>query len=144
MKVTTAYTIVRVVFLWTLSPKPRTYLLDLGLFRRYVPVTTESMIQRNHQIEAILQGPLHGSQPCCFLTVVLDKTLESLLDCKKIKPANPEGNQHWIIIGSSDAEVEAPILWPLDVKSWLTRKNLDAGKDWRQKEKGTAEDEMVR
>ena len=71
------------------------------------------------------------------------KTLESPLDCK-IKPVNPKGNQPWIFIGRTDAEAEAPILWPPDMKSQLIRKDPDAGKDWKQKEKGVAEDEMVR
>jgi len=75
--------------------------------------------------------------------VVLEKTLESPLDCKEIKPVNPKGNQPWIFIGRTDAEIEAPVLWPPDVKSWLIEKDPDAGKDWKQKEKGTAEDEMV-
>ena len=75
-------------------------------------------------------------------TVVLGKTLESPLDSKEIKLVNPKGNQHWIFIGKTDAE--APILWPPDVKSQLTGKDPDAGKDWRQKEKGEAEDEIVR
>ena len=78
----------------------------------------------------------------CFQIVVLEKTLESLLDCKKIKPVNPKGNQPWIFIGRTDAE--APILWPPDVKSSLIGKDPDAGKDWRQKEKRVAEEEMVR
>ena len=69
----------------------------------------------------------------CFWTVVLEKTLESPLDSKEIKPVNPKGNQPWIFIGRTDAEAEAPILWPLDAKSQLTGKDLDAGKDWRQK-----------
>ena len=71
------------------------------------------------------------------------KTLESLLDCKEIKPVYPKGNQPWIFIGRTDAEAAAPILWPRDVKSWLIRKDPAAGTDWRQEEKGTAEDEMV-
>ena len=78
-----------------------------------------------------------------FWTVVLEKTLESPLDCKEIKPVNPKENQPWIFIGRTDAEAEAPILWPPDAKNWLTGKGLDAGKDWRQKEKGMTEDEMV-
>ena len=77
----------------------------------------------------------------CFQTVVLEKTLESPLDCKEIKPVNPKGNQPWIFIRRTDAE--APILWPLDLKSWLIGKYPDAGKDWRQEEKGTTEDEMA-
>ena len=79
----------------------------------------------------------------CFQTVVLDKTLESPLYCKEIKPVNHKGNQPWIVIGRADAEAETPILWPLDVKSQLMGKDPDAGKDWGQKEKRTAEGEMV-
>ena len=79
----------------------------------------------------------------CFWTVVLEKTLESPLDCKEIQPVHPKGNQSWIVIGRTDAEAEPPILWPPDVKSWLIWKVPDAGKDWGQEEKGTTEDEMV-
>ena len=79
----------------------------------------------------------------CFSTVVLEKTLESPLDCKEIKPINPKGNQSWIFIGRTDAEAEALILWPPDAKNWLIRKDSGAGKDWRWEEKGTTEDEMV-
>ena len=74
--------------------------------------------------------------------MVLEKTLESSLDCKEIKPANPKGNQSWIFIGGTDAEAETPILLPPDGKSQLTGKDPDAGKDWRQEEKGTIKDEM--
>ena len=77
-----------------------------------------------------------------FWTVVLEKTLESPLDCKEMEPVNPKGNQLWIFIGRTNAEVEAPKLWPPDAKSWLIRKDPDAGKDWRQ-EKGTRENEMA-
>ena len=76
-------------------------------------------------------------------TVVLDKTLESPLDCKQIRPVNPNGNQSWIFIGGTDAEAEAPVLLPSDVKNWLFRKDPDAGKDWRQEEKEMTEDLMV-
>ena len=79
----------------------------------------------------------------CFWTVVLEKTLENPLDCKEIKPVNPKGNQSWLFIGRTDAEAEAPILWPPDVKNWLIGKDPDAGQDRRQEEKGTTEDEMV-
>ena len=75
--------------------------------------------------------------------MVLEKTLESPLDSKEIKPANPKGNESWIFTGRTDAEAEAPIAWPPDVTSRLIGKDLDAGKDWRQKEKGMTEDEMV-
>ena len=79
----------------------------------------------------------------CFWTVVLEKTLESPLDCKEIKPVNPEGNQSWIFIGRTDAAAEAPVLWPSYVKNWLIGKDPYTGKDWRQEEKGITEDEMV-
>jgi len=76
----------------------------------------------------------------CFRTVGLEKTLESLLDCKEI---NPKGNQSWIFIGRTDVEAIAPILWPTDAKNWLIGRDPDAGHDWRQEEKGTTENEMV-
>ena len=79
----------------------------------------------------------------CFWTVVLEKTLESPLDCKEIKPVNPKGNQSWIFTGRINAKAEAPILWPPNMKSQLIRKDPDAEKDWRQEEKGITEDEMV-
>ena len=80
----------------------------------------------------------------CLWTVVLEKTLESPLDCKEIQPVNSKGNQFWRFIGRTDAEAEAPILWPLDANSQLTGKDPDAGKDWGQKEKRMAEDQVVR
>ena len=76
----------------------------------------------------------------CFWTVAFDKTLESPLDSKEIKPVNLKGNQSRIFIGRTDAEAETPILWPPDAKNWLIVKDPDAGKDWRQEEKGTTED----
>ena len=79
---------------------------------------------------------------CCFWTVVLEKTLESPLDCKEIQPVHPKGNQSWIFPGRTDAEAEAPILWPPGAKSWLIWKDPDAGKDWGQEEKGKTEDKM--
>ena len=74
---------------------------------------------------------------------MLEKTLESPLDWKEIKPVNPKGNQSWIFIGTTDTEAEAPILWPPDAKNWLIRKHCEAWKDWRQEEEGTTEDEIV-
>ena len=79
----------------------------------------------------------------CFWTVVLEKTLESPLDCKEVQPVHPKGDQSWVFIGRTDTEAEAPILWPPDVKNWLTGKDPVAGKDCRWEEKGTTEDEMV-
>ena len=78
----------------------------------------------------------------CFWTVVLEKTLESPLDCKETQPVHPKGDQCWVFIGRTDAEAETPILWPPHVKSWLIGKDSDAGRDWGQ-EKGTTEDEMA-
>ena len=79
----------------------------------------------------------------CFLTVVLEKTLESPLDCKEIQPVHPKGDQSWVLIGRTDVEAETPILWPPDAKNWLIWKDPDAGRDWRQEEKGMTENEMA-
>ena len=84
-----------------------------------------------------------ASKNWCFWTVVLEKTLESLLDCMEIQLVHPTGNQSWIFIGRADVEAETPILQQPDVKSWLIGKDPDAGKDWRWEEKGMTEDEMV-
>ena len=98
--------------------------------------TGKTMWELDHKESWVLQNR-------CFWTVVLGMTLASPLDCKKIQPLNPKGNQSWVIIGSTDAEAETPILWPPEVKDWLIGKDPDAGKDWRQEEKGTTEDEMA-
>ena len=79
----------------------------------------------------------------CFWTVVLEKTLESPLDCKQTQPVHPKGDQSWIFIGRTEAEAETPMLWPPHAKSQLIWKDPDAGKDWRQKEKGATEDEIA-
>ena len=79
----------------------------------------------------------------CFWTVVLEKTLESSLDCKEVQPVHPKAYQSWVFIGRTDVEAETPILWPPDVKSWLIWKDPEAGKDWGQEEKGTTEDVRV-
>ena len=78
-----------------------------------------------------------------FWMVVLEKTLESPLDCKEIQSVHPKGEQSWVFIGRTDAEAETPIFWPPDAKSWLIRKDCDVGKDWRQEEKGTTDNEMI-
>ena len=78
-----------------------------------------------------------------FWTVVLEKTLESPLNCKEIQPVHPKGDQSWVFIGRTDVEAETPILWPPNAKNWLIGKDTDAGKDWGLEEKGTTEDEMV-
>ena len=79
----------------------------------------------------------------CFWTVVLEKSLESPLDCKEIQPVHPKGDRSWVLIGRTNVEAETPLLSPPDVKSWLIWKDTDAGKDWRWDEKGMTEDEMV-
>ena len=79
----------------------------------------------------------------CFWAIVLEKTLESPLDCKKIQSVDSKGNQSWILIGRTDAEAETPIRWPPHAKNWLVGKDPNAGKDWGQQEKGITEDEMV-
>jgi len=78
----------------------------------------------------------------CFWTVVLEKTLESPLDCKEIQPVHSKGDQSWVFFGRNDAK-ETPVLWPPNAKSWLIGKDTDAGRDWGQEEKGTTEDEMA-
>ena len=79
----------------------------------------------------------------CFWTVVLEKTLESPLDCREIRSVHPKGDQSWIFIGRTDVEAETPILWPPGVKNWLIRKDPEAGEDWRREEKEMTEDEMA-
>ena len=79
----------------------------------------------------------------CFWTVVLEKTLESPLNCKEIQPVHPKGDQSWVFIGRTDVKAETPILWPPDAQNWFIWKDLDARKDWRQEEKGTTEDDML-
>ena len=79
----------------------------------------------------------------CFWTVLLEKTLESPLDCKEIQPVHSEGDPPWDFFGRNDAKAETPVLWPPHAKSWLIGKDSDAGRDWGQEEKGTAEDEMA-
>ena len=79
----------------------------------------------------------------CFWTVVLEKTLESPLDCKENQPVHPKGDQSWVFTGRTDAEADTPVLWPSDAKSWFTGKDPDAGKDCGQEEKGMTEDEMA-
>ena len=79
----------------------------------------------------------------CFWTVVLEKTVESPLDCKEIQPVHPKGDQSWVFFGRTEVEAETPIIWPPDAKSWLIWKDPDAGKEWEQEKKGMTEDEMV-
>ena len=116
--------------------KQRYYFTDKGPYSQSYSFSSSHVLHlRDHKEGRALKN-------WCFRIVVLEKTLESPLDCKEIKPVNPKGNQPWILIGETDADTEAPILWPPDAKSWLTGKDLDSGKDWRQKK--ASEDEMIR
>ena len=97
---------------------------------------------QTHVIKSVM--PSLAPKNWCFLTVVLEKTLVSPLDCKESQPVHPKGNRSWVFIGRTDVKAETPVFWPPDGKSWLIWKDPDAGKDWRQEEKGTTEDKMVR
>ena len=118
--------------------KSRHYFTDKGLYSQSYGFSSSHvwMWELGHKESWALKN-------WCFWTVVLEKTLESTLDCKEIKSVSPKGNQSWIFIGRTDAEAQASILWPPDANSWLIGKDPDAGKDWKQEEKGTTEDEMV-
>ena len=117
--------------------KSRDYFADKGLYSQSYGFSSSHVWtwELDHKEGWVLKN-------WCFWTMVLEKTLESPLDSKEIKPVNPKGNPSWIFIGRTDPEAEAPN-WPPNVKSQLTGKDLDAGRDWRQEEKGTTEDEMV-
>ena len=118
--------------------KKRHYFTDKGLSSQsYGFSTSHVWMWELHYLES------WAPKTWCFWTVVLEKTLESPLDTREIKPVNSKGNQSWIFVGRTDAEAETPILWPPDVKNRLIGKDPDAGKDWRQEEKGMTEDEML-
>ena len=122
---------------WQHIKKQRHYFADKGhRIKTMVFSNHVRMWELDHKESWVLKN-------WCFWTVVLEKILESPLDCKEIKPVHPKGNQSWIFIGRTGAEAEAPILWPPDVKNGLIGKDLDAGKDWGQENKGVAEDEVL-
>ena len=108
-----------------------------------LPTKVHLVIAMVFPVEKLSTKESWAPKNACFWSVVLEKILESLLDCKDIQPVHPKGNQSWIFIGRIDAKAETPILWPPDTKNWLIWKDPDAGKDSRQEEKGTTEDEMV-
>ena len=118
--------------------RQRYYLADKGPYSQSYGFSSSHV--RMWELDYIEDGL---SMNWCFWTVVLEKTLESPLDSKEIKPTHPKASQPWILIGRTDAEVEAPILWPPDAKSQLIVKDSDAGKDWGQEEKRETEDEIV-
>ena len=117
-------------------PRDQTHISCIGRWMLYHWATRETQ-------SVNYMDPNVNMKNWCFLSVMLEKTLESPLDWNKIQPVNPKGTQPWIFTGRTDAEVEAPILGPPDAKSWLIRKDPDTGKDWRQEEKETIEDEMI-
>ena len=121
----------------TIIKKQRHYFADKGLSSQSYDFFSshEWMWESDHKKNWVLKN-------WCFWTVELEKTLKNPLDCKEIKAVNPKGNQSWIFMGRTDAEAETPIFWPPDAKNWLIRKDPDAGKDWRQVEKGMTEDEI--
>ena len=118
--------------------KQRHYFANKGLSHQCYgfPSSHVWMLELNYKESWVLKN-------WCFQTVVLERTLESPLDCKEIQPVYPKGNQFWIFIGRTDAEAEPLILWLPDAKNWLIWKDLDARKDWGQEERGTTEDEMI-
>ena len=118
----------------------RHYFANKGLFSQQSYGFSSSHVWM-WELDYIKEGWV--SENWCFWTVVLEKSLESPLDCKEIQLVHPKGNQSWIFIGRTDAEAETPILWPPDVKNWLVVKDTDVWKDWGQEEKGMAEDDMV-
>ena len=130
------------------SPKQGTVNTRLFLERRYFINKGPSSQSYGFSSSHVLMWELDCEESWapknwCFWTVVLEKTLENSLDFKNIQPVHPKGNQSWIFLGRTDAEAETPILWPPDVKSWLIRKDPDAGKDRRHEERGTTEKKMV-
>ena len=121
--------------------------LDSILKSRDVRLLTKDNLVKAMVSPVVMYGcecwTIKKAEHWCFQTVVPEKTLESLLDCKEIQKVNPEGNQSWIFIGRTHAEAETPILWSPDAKSQLIGKDPDAEKDWGREDKGTTEDEMV-
>jgi len=132
-----------------LGRKAMTHLHSILRKSRNITLPTRIHLIKAMVFPVVTYGCELGHKECwvpknwCLWTVVLEKTLESLLNCKKIKPVNPKGNQSWIFIGRTDAEAEAPTLWPPDGKNWLIWKDPDAGKDWTQAENGTIVDEKI-
>ena len=132
---------------WLLLGRKAMINLESILKSRDITLPTKVYLVKDMVFPVVMYGceswTIKKAENWCFWTVVLEKTLEGPLDCKKIQPVHPKGNQSWLFIGRTDAKAETPILWPSDAKNWLIWKDPDAGKDWRWKEKGTAEDEML-
>ena len=130
--------------LYQLSYKESPTRLIVVIILKYIHILNHYVVHLK-LIWCLMSSISHKEENSVFLllTVVLEKTLESPLDCKEIQPVPPKGDQSWLFIGRTDVEAETPILWPPDAKSWLIWKDPDAGKDWEQEEKGMTEDEMV-
>ena len=127
-------------YIWSLRTlkKQRYYFADKGLSSQSYGFSSSHvwMWELDHKESWALKS-------WCFWTVVLEKTLKSPLDCKEIQPVHPKGNQPWVFIRRTDVEAEIPTPWPPDAKNWLTEKDPEARKDWKQEEKGMTEDKMV-
>ena len=124
-------------------------MIDSILKSRDIPLSTQVHLLQAMVFPVVIYGceldykESSSLKKWCFWTVVLEKTLENPLDCKEIQPVHRKGNQSWMFFGRTDAEAEPPIIWPPNEKNWRFGKHPDAGKDWRQEENGTAEDEIV-
>ena len=149
---------------WLLISSSLLFILDIAIFISRILIYISLIIIKKQRHHFVNKGPSSqgygfssghvwmweltykeswAMKNWCFWTVVLDKTLESPLDCKEVQPVHPKRDQSLVFIGRTDVEAETPIFWPPDAKSWLIRKDPDAGKDWRWEEKGTTEDAMV-
>jgi len=131
------------VLCWILSIAKPVFQKQRHYFANKGPSSQGDGFSSSHVWLWELDGEESWAPNWCFWTAVLEKTLESPLDCKKIQPVHLKGDQSWVFIGRTDVEAEAPVLWPPHVKSWLIGKDSDAGRDWGQEEKGTTEDEMA-
>ena len=121
--------------------------LDGILKSRDITLSTMAHLVKAMVFPAIMYGceswTIKKAEHWCFWTVVLEKTLESSLNCKEIQPVHSEGDQPWVFFGRNDAKAETPVLWPPHAKSWLIGKDYDTGRDWGQEEKGMTEDKMA-
>ena len=131
------------VLCWILSIAKSVFQKQRHYFANKGPSSQGDGFSSSHVWLWELDGEESWAPNWCFWTAVLEKTLESPLDCKKIQPVHLKGDQSWVFIGRTDIEAEAPVLWPPHSKSWLIGKDSDAGRDWGQEEKGTTEDEMA-
>ena len=131
------------VLCWILSIAKPVFQKQRHYFANKGPSSQGDGFSSSHVWLWELDGEESWAPNWCFWTAVLEKTLESPLDCKKIQPVHLKGDQSWVFIGRTDVEAEAPVLWPPHAKSWLIGKDSDAGRDWGQEEKGMTEDEMA-